>query len=252
MKAIDTHAHLDFPDFDLDRAELIVRLEREEIGVINIATDLESSQKAVVLAQSNPLIWATIGLHPTDVTPETLSTLTSQLEQLKWLAKSNKKIVAIGEVGLDYHQEEFKVEVKSQAVVLRQFLILASELNLPILADYPTTRGVIHCFTGLAEEAKKFLELGLHISLTATITYPANEDQRLVVNDLPIDRIMLETDCPFLSPQSKRGTCNDPTAIFEVAKTIAEVKNITEEEVLQQTTTNAESFFGLTANENNE
>ena len=266
MRAIDTHAHLDFPDFDLDRAELIVRLEREEIGVINIATDLESSQKAVVLAQSNPLIWATTGLHPTDVTAKTLSTLTSQLEQFKEIAKSSVKVVAIGEVGLDYHQEEFKVEAKTQAVVLRQFLTLAGELNLPvvfhcreaygdlvtILADYPGIKGVIHCFTGVIEEAKKFLDLGLYISFTATITYPANEDQRLVVKDLPLDRIMLETDCPFLSPQSKRGTRNDPTAIFEVAKTIAEVKNITEEEVLQQTTTNAESFFGLTANENNE
>ena len=258
-KAIDTHAHLDFPQFDEDRAELIAQLKSEEIGVISVATDWESNQKVVDLANDSDLIWATIGLHPTEIDSNTLSGLTPRLERLKTLAQENKKVVAIGEVGLDYHREESKKQAETQKAVLRQFLTLANELNLPvvfhcrdaygdlltILADYPDTRGVIHCFTGTVEEAKKFLELGLFISFTATVTYPANESQRKTIAAVPLEKILLETDCPFLVPESRRGQRNDPRTIIEIAQTIAEVKKINQSEVLKQTTANAITFFKL-------
>lgn len=259
MKAIDTHAHLDFPQFDADRDALIARLAEEEIGVINIATDFASNQKVVDLANANDLIWATVGIHPTEVDSDTLAGLADQLERLKALAESNSKVVAIGEVGLDYYRKESASQAETQKAVLRQFLTLASEIDLPVvfhcreaygdlltmLADYPGTSGVMHCFTGSAKEAKSFLDLGLYISFTATVTYPANDIQRETIAAVPLEKMFLETDCPFLVPPERRGQRNDPRTIFEVAQTIAAVKKMDEEEVLRQTTANAVEFFGL-------
>lgn len=259
MRAIDTHAHLDFPQFDGDRTTLINQLAEEKIGVINIATDFASNQKVVDLANTNDLIWATVGLHPTEVDSDTLANLASQLERLKTLAESNQKVVAIGEVGLDYYRKESMSQAETQKAVLRQFLTLAKELNLPlvfhcrdaygdlltILADYPGTRGVMHCFTGTTTEARSFLDLGLYVSFTATVTYPANDTERETIASVPLKRMFLETDCPFLVPQARRGMRNDPRTIFEVAQTIATVKKVSEEEVLKQTTANAIAFFGL-------
>lgn len=259
MKAIDTHAHLDFPQFDADRDTLIAELAEEEVGVINIATDFDSNQKVVDLARDNDLVWATVGIHPTEVDSDTLAGLAEQLERLKILAESNSKVVAVGEVGLDYYREESKKQAETQKAVLRQFLTLASEINLPVvfhcreaygdlltmLADYPGTRGVMHCFTGSAKEAKCFLDLGLFISFTATVTYPANDTQRETIAAVPLEKMFLETDCPFLVPPERRGQRNDPRTIFEVARIIAAVKKISEEEVLKQTTQNATNFFGL-------
>lgn len=259
MRAIDTHAHLDFPQFDNDRSELIAKLAKEKIGVINIATNFESNQKVIELANNNDLIWAVIGLHPTEIDSDTLANLAAQLERLKTLAKSNPKVVAIGEIGLDYYRKESAGQAETQKAVLRQFLTLAGELSLPVvfhcrdaygdlmtvLADYPGTKGVIHCFTGTADEAKKFLDLGLCISFTATIMYPGNDSQRQAVSEIPLEKILLETDCPFLVPQVRRGQRNDPITILEVAETISQVKNIDQSEVLKQTTTNAIGLFGL-------
>ncbi|MEK7202437.1 MAG: TatD family hydrolase [Patescibacteria group bacterium] len=259
MRAIDTHAHLDFPQFDEDRAALISQLAEEEIGVINIATDFESNQKVIDLASTNSLIWATVGIHPTEINSTTLAGLADQLESLKALAESSPKVVAIGEVGLDYYRKESASQAETQKAVLRQFLTLASEINLPVvfhcreaygdlltmLADYPGTRGVMHCFTGTVKEAKSFLDLGMYVSFTATVTYPANDTQRETIASVPLEKMFLETDCPFLVTQARRGTRNDPRTIFEVAQTIAAVKKISEEEVLKQTTQNAIAFFGL-------
>ncbi|KKU44354.1 MAG: TatD-related deoxyribonuclease [Berkelbacteria bacterium GW2011_GWA2_46_7] len=259
MRAVDTHAHLDFSQFDADRADLIAKLAEEKVGVINIATDFESNQKVVDLATKNNLIWAVVGLHPTEISSDTLANLAPQLERLKTLAQANPKVVAIGEVGLDYYREDSKNQAETQKAVLRQFLTLAIELNLPvvfhcrdaygdlltILADYPGTRGVVHCFTGNIDEAKRFLDLGLFISFTATITYPANDSQRQAVSAVPSEKILLETDCPFLVPASRRGQRNDPLTIFEIAQTIAEMKKIDQAEVLKLTTDNAVRLFGL-------
>lgn len=259
MRAVDTHAHLDFPQFDGDRKAVLEQLKRKEVGIINIATNFDSNQKVIELANSNDLVWATVGLHPTDINSDTLADLNSQLERLKTLAQSNQKVVAIGEVGLDYYREESRQMAETQKSVLRQFLTLAKELDLPVvfhcrdaygdlvtlLADYPGIRGVVHCFTGDADEARRFLNLGLLISFTATVTYPANESQRQAIKALPLDKILLETDCPFLAPQSRRGQRNDPMAIFEIARTMAELRGSSEEAVISQTTANAVGLFGL-------
>ncbi|MEK7170748.1 MAG: TatD family hydrolase [Patescibacteria group bacterium] len=266
MRGVDTHTHLDFPQFDADRVGLIAALAAEEIGVINVATDWESNQKVVDLANNNDLVWGAVGLHPTEINPNTLADLTDQLAGLETLARSNQKVVAIGEVGLDYYREESRSQAETQKAVLRQFLTLAAELNLPVifhcrdaygdlltmLADYPKTMGVIHCFTGSADEAKKFLDLGLFISFTATITYEANDNQRQTVATVPLEKMFLETDSPFLVPQARRGTRNDPRTILEVARTIAAVKKVSEEEVLKQTTANAIGFFGLAPKNQNQ
>jgi len=259
MHSVDTHAHLDFPQFEDDRASLIKELAKLDIGVINIATTVESNEKVAELAAKNDYLWAAVGVHPTEITPDLLTELPKLTDNLKKLISNNPKIVAIGEVGLDYHRPEGKASADSQKVVLRQFLTFALEQNLPVifhcrdaygdlitmLADYPDLRGVIHCFTGSAEEAKRFLGLGLLISFTATITYAANDHQRQAAAVVPLERILLETDSPFLVPESRRGQRNDPKTILEVAATIAEAKKISAEEVLARTTLNAIALFGL-------
>lgn len=259
MRAVDTHAHLDFPQFDDDRSELIERLQAEDVAIINIATDLESIEKVVKLANDFPNIYAAIGLHPTDVDSNTLLQVPDLLDQLKHLISTNSKIVAIGEVGLDYFHDSSKATAEIQKTALRQFLTLAQELDVPvvfhcrdaygdlltILKDYEGLRGVIHCFAGSLEQAEKFIEIGMHISFTAIVTYPKNDALLRLIAQIPLEKILLETDCPFLSPQTRRGQRNDPMSIFDVARAIAAGRGVEDDVVLTATTKNAQSLFGL-------
>ncbi len=256
MKAVDTHAHLDFPDYQADRQELIESLRQADIGVITIATSAESNKEVNHLSQQ-PLVWGAVGLHPTEISTSTLVQLPNLLSELESMIRSNSKIVAIGEIGLDYYHEQGTADIQKTA--LRQLLTLAQDFKKPvifhcreaygdlitILGDYPGLKGVIHCFSGSWEQAEKFLELGLYLSFTANITYPKNQELLTITKQVPLEKLLIETDSPFLAPQAIRGQRNDPRQVLLVAQAIAEARSVGEEEVLNQTTINAQALFGL-------
>jgi len=260
MKAVDSHAHLDFPQFDPDRAELIEKLNSRDLTVINVATDEQSITKVVDLANSNKHLFAAVGIHPTDLNRDSLEKLPGLIDRLKELIEKESKVVAIGEIGLDYFHDSSKETAEIQIVALKQFLTLVQEVKRPVifhcrdaygdlltlLQDYANLTGVVHCFSGNLKQAEQFVSTGLLVSFTAMITYPKNEELRAVVKEIPLDKILLETDCPFLPPQTRRSERNDPITVFEIAQKIALIKNISEAEVLAQTTSNARKLFGLT------
>lgn len=256
MKAVDTHVHLDFPDYQADRQGLIESLRQADIGVITIATSTESNQEVNQLSRQ-PLIWGAVGLHPTEISTSTLVQLPNLLTELELMIQSNSKIVAIGEVGLDYYHEQGSADIQKTA--LRQLLTLAQELKKPIifhcreaygdlitiLGDYPGLRGVVHCFSGSREQAEKFLELGLYLSFTANITYPKNQELLAITKQVPLEKLLIETDSPFLAPQAMRGQRNDPHQVLAVAQAVSEARSVPQAEVLARTTANAQMLFGL-------
>jgi len=259
LKAVDTHAHLDFPDFDRDRDDLLAELAQSQVGVINVATDLASVEKVVDLSRRNELIWGAVGLHPTEITSATLTELPKLIERWRVLLTDNPKLVAVGEIGLDYYRDQSRDSANRQIATLRQMLGFSLEVGKPvifhcreaygdlttILKDYPGLKGVVHCFSGSYEQAKQFLELGLKLSFTANITYERNDYLRQTLVRLPLQELMLETDCPFLPLETERGNRNDPRTVLEIAKTVASVKNEDVTKVLAQTTINARNLFGL-------
>lgn len=257
MRFFDTHAHLEFAHFDVDRSALIANLEKQEIGVINPATDEASIAEIDRLTRANPLIWGAVGLHPNDISADTLLRLPALIKEWEKMIEANERIVAIGEIGLDYyHNKDLASQQKS---ALRQMLSFAIEHNLPVIfhcrdaygdlitliEGYPTVRGVIHCFGGSAEQAEQFVSAGLHLSFTCNITYEKNEHLREVVRQTPLERIMIETDSPFLSPAEKRGERNDPTNVVRVAEVVAHEKQLTVEAVAQKTTATAIKLFNI-------
>lgn len=259
MRAIDTHAHLEFPQYNHDRDELIAELAKQEIGVITIATSQDSNNETDRLTKRHPLVWGTLGIHPTDITSKILTDMPIVLDRFSEQFSANSKLVAIGEIGLDYFHETDQTNIQQQKTVLKEFLQFALEKNLPvvihcrdaygdmitILSDYPGIRGVIHCYNGNREQLEKFLALGLHISYTGMLTYPVNDMLRTDSLLVPIEKLLLETDAPFLSPHTKRGSRNDPRAILEIAATHGELRSIDVGRILSVTTENAVRLFDL-------
>ncbi len=253
MEFIDTHAHLDFADFDLDREEVIKRAQEAGVTrIVDLGCNLESSQKVVQIAEKFPGVFAAIGIHPHDAEGCTKKAL----EDLKKLA-DNPKVVAIGEVGLDYYRMKSHQDVQQET--LRRQLRLAKELNLPvvvhnrdsdedvikILEEEKMEKVVIHCFSSNWDLAKRVLDQGYMISFTGVITRSGKETLWEVIGKTSLERIMIETDSPFLVPQKFWGQRNEPMYVVETAKKIAEIKNVSLEEVAKKTTKNAIQFFGL-------
>ncbi|MES2059926.1 MAG: TatD family hydrolase [Patescibacteria group bacterium] len=249
MQFIDNHAHLNFPEYDADREEVIKRANDARVGIINVGVDLASSKWAVELAEANPNMWAIIGQHPTD-TKEDFDA-GSYRELLK-----SEKVVAIGECGLDYfHGEEGEKE--NQKKLFIQQIELAIEAGKPlmlhirnayedaieILKKYPDVKGNVHFFAGSKEIAEGFLNLGFTLSFTGVITF-ANEYEELL-KFIPLDRILSETDCPFVSPVPYRGKRNEPAYVVEVVKKIAEIKGLSIEEVSKQLLANSKKLWNL-------
>jgi len=259
LRAVDTHVHLDFPEYDTDRAELIEDLESKEIGCITIATDNNSLAKIDQLTRQYPLVWGTIGLHPTEVGPTQLLNLDKLIAEFERLLEGNSKIVALGEIGLDYYHS--RKHIGDQKVILGELLNFASQKNLPvifhcrnadgdlltILKRYPGVKGVVHCFSGTTKLAQEYLDLGLYLSFTGMLTYKNNDQLRETSKTVPIDQLFLETDGPFLSPQSRRGQRNTPESILEIASLHAQLRGVSVDEILEKTTENAVDFFGLKA-----
>lgn len=250
---IDTHAHIEMKDFDSDREEVIQRAREAGVGyLISVGATLAGSRKAVELAERYENVYASVGIHPHDIKDMDETTIPT----LRELAKSSK-VVAVGEIGLDYFKEWSPKEL--QISRFRELLALAKELNKPVIihdrdAHEDTLRilkeeglknGVVHCFSGDYRFAKEILKLGFYISFTGVITFPKAEDAREVVKHVPIERMLIETDCPYLAPVPHRGKRNEPSYVAEVAKTIAAVKGLSFEDVARITTLNVKDLFGI-------
>ncbi len=249
----DTHAHLDDSMFDNDRAEVIEKIKNSNVGLVNnIAADMESSRAAICLADEYDFIYATVGVHPSDVNSMTQD----DIAELKKLAQ-HKKVVAIGEIGLDYHYDD--CDVSLQQKWFRAQLDLAKELDMPvvihdrdskgdclqILKEKNISKGVIHCFSGSAETAKELVKMGLHISFTGVITFKNARRAIEALKAVPMDRLFIETDCPYMAPEPFRGKRNDSSLVYRIAEKIAEVKGISLEDVISITTNNALKFFNI-------
>ena len=250
----DTHAHYDDEAFDPDREALLAGLPGRGVGlVVNPGCNLDSSRKAVAYAEAFPHVYAAVGFHPSDAAgfgPE-------EIEALRALA-NHPKVVAIGEVGLDYYWEDYPSREVQQQVLAAQFE-LARALDLPIIfhdreshADslamvrrYPGVRGVFHCYSGSLEDAKALVKLGWMLSFTGSITFKNARKAPEVIQWLPLDRIMIETDSPYLAPVPHRGERNDSGNVPLVAAKIAEWKGLTTEEVARATLENGKRFFRI-------
>lgn len=266
----DTHAHLDFDQLNDDLPAVLRAAKDAGISqIITVGTTLERSRKCVELAEQHDSIWAAVGVHPSDA--EEIAQEYEESEEacseLKELA-NHKKVVAIGEVGFDFYHDSNPAEASQQTAFTSQAEI-AREAGLPLivhsrdaedfspiyleehanlaLADNSARRepGVIHCFTGSQEYAEQVLKLGYLISFTAPVTYAKNAALRDVVKTVPLEKIMLETDAPFLPPADKRGQRNEPAYLIETATTVAELKGVSLEELAEVTTANAQRLFGL-------
>lgn len=278
---IDTHCHIHFRAYDQDREEVIRRTLREGVQMITVGTNLATSEDAVHLAMAHDGIWATVGLHPNHLFPgpvdpdeeSVMSVETFEIERYREAARKSK-VVAIGECGLDYFRlpatltPSLSPQGRGQKEVFRAHLDLADELNLPviihcrdahadlarILKEYLAAgklkrRGVIHCFTGSQNEAETYLPLGFFISFTGIITFPPRKNQTEMLADVvravPLDRILIETDAPYLSPVPHRGKRNEPAYVKFVAEKIAKIKEIPYDEVASQTSNNANQLLKL-------
>lgn len=249
----DSHAHLDDRRFDADRAEIFADLERHGVGlVMNIGCDLKSSLQSVALAHEYPFVYAAVGSHPDDAAQldETRLALYRQL-------CTDERVKAIGEIGLDYHYEDPSREVQLPA--FRRQLELAQELKLPVIVhereahadgmemirQFPDVTGVFHCYSGSLEQAKELVKYGWYIGFTGVVTFKNARKALEVAQWLPLDRILIETDCPYMAPEPHRGRRNDSRLVPLVASKLAELRGLTAEEMGEITTENAKRLFRI-------
>lgn len=248
----DTHAHYNDKAFDEDRKKLLDSFTESGIlGIINCGTDIESSKKSIELSEQYDFMYCAVGFHPEDINKAT----EKYLEEVRSLSQ-HKKCVAIGEIGLDYYW--VKDNKEEQKRIFTEQIILANELGLPVIihsrdAHNDTLeilkkhkpRGVLHCFSGSVEIMKEALKLGMYIGLGGAVTFKNARVPLEVAKELPPERLLLETDCPYMSPVPMRGKRNQSTYISFVAEKIAEVKNLTREDILTAANKNATSLFNL-------
>jgi TatD DNase family protein len=253
MVLIDSHAHLDDGAFDDDRAAVIARAREAGIGaIVNVGYNEERWATTAALCAAYPEVFAVLGVHPHDATSwgeETAARLRAAL--------GGPKVVGLGEIGLDFYRDYAPHE--RQRVAFRAQLSLAGELNLPVvihsraaedevvatLAEAGVLRGVLHSFSGALATAERALDLGLHLSLTGPVSYPKAEHQRELARRIPLDRLLLETDCPYQAPQALRGRRNEPPFVSYTAEAIARARGVAVEEIIAATGANAVRLFGL-------
>ena len=270
----DTHCHLDFNKFDEDREAVIQRARESGVTRILIpALELESSKAVIQLANSNPSLFAAIGFHPTDLDGWD----DTAIENLRQLANSAKKVIAIGEIGLDYYWIKESKKQEQQREVLQQQLKLAQDVNLPVIIHmreendawfgqasidlleiltkwqnllrdqkHPLAKkpGVLHSYNGNLETAHKAIEHNFYIGVTGPVTYKNAEEKRQIIRQIPLERLLIETDAPFLTPVPHRGKRNEPAFVSHIADKIAEIHMTTREQVAEITSDNAKNLFG--------
>lgn len=252
-KIFDTHAHYDDTAFDADRHELLKKLPEQNVAyVINCATDIPSSHTSIEFAQTYPYIYAAIGVHPQEATaipPDYLDILNE--------LSLHQKVVAIGEIGLDYYYMDMAPK-DLQLNIFESQLKLANELDLPVivhdrdahadtlelLTKYKP-KGVVHCFSGSVEMAQEILKLGMYIGLGGAVTFKNAKKPALVAQNIPLNRLLLETDAPYMTPVPYRGKRCDSSHILYTAQKIANLRDDTSENILNQTYQNACKLFSI-------
>ena len=250
---IDSHAHLDDDAFDADREAAIDRAREADVGlIINVGFNEARWATTLALAATQPAIYAVLGLHPHEAQAWDGAVGERLRERLR-----HPRVVGLGEIGLDFYRDYAPHD--QQRVAFRDQLALAEECDLPVilhsraaeeetvatLAEVGIKTGVLHSFSGSLAVAERALALGLHISLTGPVSYPKAEHQRDLARLIPLDRLLLETDCPYLAPQARRGKRNEPTFLRFTAEAIATARGVAVEEVIAATTANTIELFGL-------
>ena len=250
----DTHAHLNDPAFDPDREALLESFAAAGVGlVMNAGCSLESSRDIVAMADKYPWLYASVGSHPdsaNEVNEEVL-------EEYRKLCKLSPKVKAIGEIGLDYYYEDIPRDIQQQA--FRMQMALAQELDLPVIVherdahndglaivkEFPKVKGVFHCYSGSAEMARQLVNLGWYIGFTGVLTFKNARKAVETAASIPLDRIVLETDCPFMAPEPFRGKRNHPGYLYRMAEKLAEIRGISVEEVHAATFENGKRLYRI-------
>ena len=250
----DTHAHLNDPAFDPDREALLASFADAGVGlVMNAGCSLESSRDIVAMADKYPWLYASVGSHPdsaNEVNEEVL-------EEYRKLCKLSEKVKAIGEIGLDYYYEDIPREIQQNA--FRMQMALAQELDLPVIVherdahndglaivkEFPRVKGVFHCYSGSAEMARQLVNLGWYIGFTGVLTFKNARKAVETAAAIPLDRIVLETDCPFMAPEPFRGKRNHPGYLYRMAEKLAEIRGISLEEVHTATFENGKRLYRI-------
>lgn len=250
----DTHAHMDDRAFDQDRDSLLSRLPEEGIALLmNPGCSLASSQAAVSLSNQYSYIYAAVGSHP-DAADEVNDGV---LEQYRALCRDNPKVKAIGEIGLDYHYEDIPRDIQKHS--FRAQMGLARELGLPVIVhereahedgmkiveEFPSVTGVFHCYSGSLEMAKWLIERGWYIGFGGVLTFKNARKALEVAGNIPLERIVLETDCPYMAPEPFRGRRNDPGKLYRVAEKLAQLRGMTVEEVQAITLENGKALYRI-------
>ena len=250
----DTHAHLDDRAFDVDRETLLTQLPIEGVGlVMNPGCSRASSLAAIDLANRFDYVYAAVGSHP-DAADEINEAV---LQQYRALCLENPKVKAIGEIGLDYHYEDIPRDIQKKA--FRAQMALAQELGLPVIVhereahedgmkiveEFPGVSGVFHCYSGSLEMAKWLIARGWYIGFGGVLTFKNARKALEVAGSIPIERIVLETDCPYMAPEPFRGRRNDPGKLYRVAEKLAELRGLTVAEIQAITTENGKALYRM-------
>jgi len=264
---IDSHSHLNFEDFKDDWQEVIANCQKEKVLMINVGSQLATSRRAIEIAEKfESGVYAAIGLHPIHVSGSDFHPEAFNVDNYRDLIRSSKKVVAIGETGLDFFHSDKNIDNQKKAFI--KHLKLAQEFSLPVILHARNSkdgqfdayeeilseiersrdreiRGVIHCFGGTTKQAKAFLELGFFIGFTGIVTFDKTGQLEEVIKVLPLEAILIETDCPYLAPEPKRGERNRPEYVRLVAEKIAKIRGLSYNEIEKQTVKNAINLFNL-------
>lgn len=251
---IDTHAHLDFEDFDSDRSEVIARAADAGLThIINPGIDIHTTRRAIELAETHDMILAAAGIHPN----ESANAAPDDMIGIARLA-DHPRVVAIGETGLDFYRDRAPRDI--QVRLFREHLALARDLDLPVIIHFRNVgadgieltgrdhfegiRGVFHCYGGSVKFAREIIDMGFYVGFDGPLTYPKS-DRMAVARDVPLERCLLETDAPFLTPQAYRGSRNESAYLGEIAHALAKAQDRTVEDVIDITGRNARTLFRL-------
>lgn len=253
---IDTHAHLDFPDYDGDRGDVVSRAREAGLAaIITIGIEPADWPRTLQVAEQHPGVYAALGIHPNSADQASTHTL-SQLEEL--CRSGPQRVVGIGETGLDYYRQYVSHDTQKES--FRAHLDLARQLDLPVIVhnrdagqdvldilkrDGKGTRGVMHSFSGDLEYARECIKLGYMISLAGPVTFRKATDKHAIAREVPLEWLLIETDCPFLTPEPYRGRRNEPAYVAHTARAIADLRGLSYEEVARTTTQNALRLFSL-------
>ena len=249
----DTHAHMNDPAFDADREEVLLSLAGKGVGaMLNVGCCLDSSKDCIAMAEKYPFVYASVGSHP-----DSADEVNEEVIEAYCRMAQHPKVMAIGEIGLDYYYETIPREVQQKA--FRMQMALAKELGMPVIVhernahddgmrivkEFKGVTGVFHCYSGSAEMARQLVDMGWYIGFTGVLTFKNARKAVETAERIPLERIVLETDCPFMAPEPFRGKRNDPGFLPYMAQRLADIRGISQEEVERITTENAKRLYRI-------